>query len=64
VRPFAIILASPLLIELCRIALQELVMKEGCSGTVHPMYTYSERKWVLMSVPDEHYEATGLASNH
>jgi len=43
------------------IALQELVMKEGCSGTIHPMYTHNNRKWVLMSVPDEHYGTTGLA---
>jgi len=43
------------------IALQKLVMKEGCSGTIHPMYTHDNRKWVLMSVPVEHYATTGLA---
>jgi len=45
-----------------RIALQVLAMKERCSGTIHPMYTHHDRKWALMSVPDEHYEATGLAA--
>jgi hypothetical protein len=54
-------LTLPFSFELYRIELQELVMKEGCSGTVHPMYTHNDRKWVLMSVPDEHYGATGLA---
>jgi phage terminase large subunit-like protein len=51
----------PFSFELCRIALQKLVMKEGCSGTIHPMYTHNSRKWVLMSVPVEHYGTTGLA---
>ena len=40
--------------ELYRIALQQLLMKEGCSGTIHPMYTQNDRKWVLISIPDEH----------
>jgi len=43
------------------IALQGLVMKEGCSGIIHPMYTHNDRKWAVMSVPDEHYGTTGLA---
>ncbi|KIL67264.1 hypothetical protein M378DRAFT_159661 [Amanita muscaria Koide BX008] len=43
------------------LSLQKLVMKDGCSGTIHPMYTHNERKWVLMSVPEEHYGITGLA---
>lgn len=32
-------------IGLHRIAFQELVMKERCSGTIHPTYTHNERKW-------------------
>lgn len=37
-------------------------MKDGCNGTIHPMYDYDGRKWVLMSVPAEHYGATGLVA--
>lgn len=37
-------------------------MKDGLSGTVHPIYTHEGRKWVLLSVPDEHYHKTALAA--
>ncbi|KAH9980506.1 hypothetical protein BJV74DRAFT_887802 [Russula compacta] len=43
-------------------ALQELVLKEGCSGVTYPMYTHNERRWALMSVPDKYYGTTGLAA--
>jgi hypothetical protein len=42
-------------------ALQQLAMKEGCSGTIHPMYAHNDHKWGLMSVPDEHYGDTSMA---
>ncbi len=35
-------------------------MTEGCSGTSHPVYERGGRKWVLFSVPEQHYHATGL----
>jgi len=37
------------------------VLKEGCSGAVYPIYEHEGLKWVLMSVPHDRYEATGLA---
>jgi len=44
--------------------LQGYVLKEGCSGVVHPIYEHGGLKWVLMSVPQDHYEATGLAPSN
>ncbi|KAF9498173.1 hypothetical protein BDN71DRAFT_1429063 [Pleurotus eryngii] len=40
---------------------QEYIMKDGCHGTIHPMYEHDGFKWVLMSVPTENYEASGLS---
>ena len=36
-------------------------MKEGCCGAIYPIYEHDGRKWVLMSVPKDHYETAGLA---
>lgn len=41
--------------------LEKLVMKDGCSGALYPMYTHDGHRWVLMSVPAEHYTSTGLS---
>ncbi|KAI5983900.1 hypothetical protein EDD15DRAFT_2375885 [Pisolithus albus] len=41
--------------------LEKLVMKDGCSGALYPMYTHDGRRWALMSVPTEHYTSTGLS---
>ncbi|KAF7437235.1 hypothetical protein PC9H_004072 [Pleurotus ostreatus] len=40
---------------------QEFIMKDGCHGTIHPMYEHDGLKWVLMSVPSENFEASGLS---
>ncbi|KAH8105291.1 hypothetical protein BXZ70DRAFT_1004805 [Cristinia sonorae] len=40
--------------------LEGKVMSDGCSGTSYPVYEHDGKKWVLMSVPKMHYEATGL----
>ncbi|KAI5984671.1 hypothetical protein EDD15DRAFT_2583310 [Pisolithus albus] len=41
--------------------LERLVMKDGCSGALYPMYTRDGHRWALMSVPAEHYASTGLS---
>ncbi|KAI6014175.1 hypothetical protein EDC04DRAFT_2578949 [Pisolithus marmoratus] len=35
--------------------LEKLVMKDGCSGALYPMYTHDGRRWALMSIPTEYY---------
>ncbi|KAJ8517951.1 hypothetical protein ONZ45_g4964 [Pleurotus djamor] len=44
------------------LALQKMVMKEGCQGSIHPMYDYAGKRWVLMAVPTQFYDSTGIAS--
>ena len=57
-----------LLLVFCRLSRESLfrmeleckVMGDGSSGAAHPVYEHEGRKWVLLSVPDEHYHVTGL----
>ncbi|KAF4572535.1 hypothetical protein EYR36_007042 [Pleurotus pulmonarius] len=43
------------------IEFQGYIMKDGCHGTIHPTYEHGGLKWVLMSVPTENFEASGLS---
>ena len=56
------IAARQIILKIYRMELQHCVLQEGCSGIVHPMYEHDELKWVVMSIPKEHCETTGLAS--
>ena len=38
------------------------VLKDGVSGAAHPIYTHDGRKWILLSLPDEHYSKSELAA--
>ncbi|KAI0697584.1 hypothetical protein BC835DRAFT_1413620 [Cytidiella melzeri] len=42
--------------------LEAYIMKDGLSGAVHPIYEHDGRKWILLSVPEEHFHKTGLAA--
>ncbi|KAI0697586.1 hypothetical protein BC835DRAFT_1305183 [Cytidiella melzeri] len=42
--------------------LEAYIMKDGLSGAVHPIYEHGGRKWILLSVPEEHFHKTGLAA--
>ncbi|EPS93371.1 hypothetical protein FOMPIDRAFT_60893 [Fomitopsis schrenkii] len=35
--------------------LKSHVFKDGQSGAAHPIYTHEGRKWILLSLPEEHY---------
>ena len=42
--------------------LRSHVLKDGQSGAAHPIYTHDGRKWILLSLPDEHYQKSALAA--
>ncbi|EPS93370.1 hypothetical protein FOMPIDRAFT_1056031 [Fomitopsis schrenkii] len=42
--------------------LKSHVFKDGQSGAAHPIYTHEGRKWILLSLPEEHYRNSALAA--
>ncbi|KZT64544.1 hypothetical protein DAEQUDRAFT_717868 [Daedalea quercina L-15889] len=49
-------------IMVCSSELKTHVLKDGQSGAAHPIYTHEGRKWILLSLPDEHYQSSVLAA--
>ncbi|KAI0724977.1 hypothetical protein C8Q72DRAFT_786381 [Fomitopsis betulina] len=41
--------------------LKSHVFQDGLSGAAHPIYTHGGRKWILLSLPEEHYRNSALA---